>query len=172
MKFAYLIMSIMLTQHCFAQTQQKASVSVGDWTVPIPSSWIAQPSTDSPATPIAIKVTNRSAPPKRLAEILGTVLEGSVEKESTGMKSSADQQPEAIRLLEAASFKTEKGISGAKVALLVNASDKNYGPPFVFYSMYLPQRDGSSVTIKLKCDAASFRALKGEFEQIVRACRN
>jgi len=98
-------------------------------------------------------------------------LSKSVEKEATEMAASAKKNAGVVTLLEAGDFALKSHIKGQKVLLAVKASDPNYGSPLVFYSIYLPQKDGGSITFKLRCGDSDLKLLKPEFEDIIAGAR-
>jgi len=98
---------------------------------------------------------------------MGSTLKGSVAEESGEMEKSAKQNPRVARLLDAGKFETHGGQEGRQVLIALAAQDPDYGSPLIFYSIYLPQSDGSSVTSKLRCGMPHFESLRKEFESMV-----
>ena len=103
------------------------------------------------------------------AGILGMELPKSVSKEADGMVSSAKSQPEAIKLVEDRKVKLKDGGEARIVSLEIRASSEQLGiaSPMIFHSVYLPAKDGASVTIKLQCSKGDLAALKPAFESQV-----
>lgn len=106
---------------------------------------------------------------KPMASMLVTRLGQPIDAEATEMAESANRQPESIKLLEDRKVTLSNGDKARIVSLEIRAGDRllSINAPMVFHSIYLPLKDGKSVTFKLKCARADLDQLKDEFESMI-----
>ncbi len=100
------------------------------------------------------------------AVILGKKLTKSVTIEADEMASSAEEQPEVVKLLEDRKVELKEGGTARIVSLEVSAGNQQLGiaAPMIFHSIYLPTEDEKSVTFKLQCAKSDLESLKAVFE--------
>jgi hypothetical protein len=138
---------------------------VGEFTLTLPEGWkLTQAKPETPGV-VAVRYVDKAGVQVVVGELMAAELSGSVAKESKEMETSAKQ--EVVKLTETGGFETRTGLEGRQVLLTVAVADRDFGNPFVLYSLYLPQTDGTCVTLKLRCGASRFTSLRGEFEEIV-----
>jgi hypothetical protein len=147
-----------------AQESAKRDAKVGPYRIELPAIWSA-PKQDPKKAPIVAVRHNKEA--RQIGEILAAPLAGSVEKETSELIESAKKNPAAFSVEESGAFVTKDGVKGKKIVLAIKARDPNYGSPLTFCSIYLPNDDGSCITVKLRCGSADFAALRSEFDDIL-----
>lgn len=142
------------------------TITVGEYTITLPASWkpVHEPEVKEVLAKRYVEIEQSQVP---IGELMGSTLKGSVAVESGEMENSAKQNPRVARLLDAGKFETLGGQEGRKVLIALAAQDPSYGNLIIFYSIYLPQADGSSITFKLRCGRPHSENLRKEFESIV-----
>ena len=159
------IMATCFTVIGAAQEPSKGDATVGQYRLALPATWHPLKQDAKKAPILAIRKNKDGT--KQIGEILASPLTGSVEKETSELIESVKKSPAVLSLDESGEFVTKDGVKGKKIALTLKIRDVNYGKPLAFYSIYLPQADGSCVTVKLRCGSADFAALRGEFDGII-----
>jgi hypothetical protein len=145
------------------QEPTSRDAKVGEYRLSLPATWPAP----KQAKPPIVAVRKNTDGTKQIGEIMAAPLTGNVEKEAAELLESVKKSPAALKVEESGEFVTKDGVKGKKIVLGIKARDPNYGGPLIFYSIYLPQGDGSCVTIKLRCGSADFADLRGEFDDIL-----
>ncbi|MDA3873357.1 MAG: hypothetical protein PF795_05300 [Kiritimatiellae bacterium] len=144
----------------------QTTVTIGEFSTTLPASWesVQEPDDKEVLAKRYIESGQRKVP---IGELLGSRLKGAADTEAGEMELSAKQNPRVVRLLDVGKFEIQGGAVGRKVLIALSAQDPDYESPLIFYSIYLPQADGSSVTFKLRCGMSHFESLRKEFESIV-----
>lgn len=102
------------------------------------------------------------------AAIIAKPLTRTVAAEADEMAASADKQPQFVTLIEDRTIKLNDQSQARIVCLEIKSKNEDLGieAPMVFYSIYMPTKDGLSVTLKLLCAKTRLADLKGDFETI------
>jgi len=142
-------------------------VRVGGYSFGLPVSWtLVNGGRANPGV-----IAHRYSAGIKIGEILAATLHGPMDKEVQGMLDSAAGSKGTIDVLDYSHFQTATFLQGRKLTLLINASDPDYGAPLLFHSIYLPRRDGSTTTFKLRCGASGEKLLVPEFNAILRQAK-
>ncbi len=104
---------------------------------------------------------------KIIGELLGAHLDGTIEKESSGMLKSPEMNPGVMVLLDSATLETKSSIKIFTVAIGLNVQMEPFEGPSVFYSIYLPGKSNDTITLKLRCSKKNFKQLKNDILEIV-----
>ena len=115
----------------------------------------------------AVWINPKSKQPN--AALLAKKLPKTVSKEADQMVASAKRQSEYITLIEDRKVELKDGGEARVVSLEIRAGNQQLriAAPMVFHSVYLPTKDGISVTFKLQCGKTDLAVLKPDFEASV-----
>ena len=143
-------------------------VTVKEFKITLAKEWKKQEDVKD-AIPGVVAVWINPKSKKANAAMLASPLTKSVAKESAGMVASVKKQPGALALLEDRNLKLMAGGVARIVSVEVRAANPKLGiaAPMVFHSVYLPTKDGKSVTFKLQCAKKDLKSLKQPFESMV-----
>jgi hypothetical protein len=164
-----LLLLVILPQGFAYDQPAMREVQVGRYRVVLPSTWQRFKS-ESPKVAMVVE-RNNGAKAKLVADVLASPLPGNIEKESSELIESAKKKPMVFSIQEVGDFVTKSGVKGKRILVSINAQDPNYGSPQAFYSIYLPQGDGTCLTIKLRCGAADFAGLRRDFEDMMAGAK-
>lgn len=145
----------------------ETKIDVGPYRITVPATWKAAEQRGRNKRLIAMRFSDEKQT-LRTGEILAASLTKSATEESDELLAGIKDKPEVGTLIESGDFVTKAGAKGKKVLIKLKAADMSYGSPVMFYSIYLPQLEGS-VTFKLRCAPASFETNKTDFETMIAA---
>lgn len=102
------------------------------------------------------------------AAIIANPLTRTIAVEADEMATSAKKQPQFVTLLEDRTIKLDEQTQARIVCLEIKSKNEQLGieSPMVFYSIYMPTKDGLSITLKLQCAKSMLTDLKNDFEAI------
>lgn len=144
-----------------------AVVQMGGYSFVLPPGWtLVKGGRANPGV-----IAHRYSAGKKIGEILAATLHGSMDKEIKEMLDSAHSSKGSIHVLDYSHFQTASFLQGRRLTLDINASDPDYGGPLIFHSIYLPRRDGSCTTFKLRCGDSRKKILIPEFNAILRQAK-
>ena len=151
----------------YAADKTGHKVTIGAYTMQVAKGWTVTQAKPKKPGIVAVRLVIRDKVKKQVAEILVAKLSGSVDEEWKEMSDSAKKQPKNFKVFDSGDLVTLAGVKGKQILLKLRAKDPDYGFPLVFHSIYLPQRDGTCVTFKLRCGTKYMTSLTKEFEAMV-----
>lgn len=72
-----------------------------------------------------------------------------------------------IKVTDQSEVHLSNGVTMHRVQLTVSLVDSDFGSPWIFHSLYLPQRTGGCVSYKLRCRVSNKTILVKEFEDMI-----
>lgn len=147
-----------------------AEITLKEFKVTFADPWKLLDTAQKEATGLeAVWVNPESKRPN--AAVLAKALAKPVATEADELIASLAEQPDVVKLLEDRKVPLKGGGEARVVSLELRVANAGLGieAPMIFHSLYLPTKDGKSVTFKLQCSKGKLETLKPTFESAVLA---